>query len=129
MRPNSVFFPNVFFDSLADGPDYRGQSHVEENEQGYFIEIDAPGFRREDLRISIDDRHLVIDGVRKGRANASLKRVFSLPDDVELGKIQAQVKDGILELALPKKEQSKPKVIEVQEAKESFFNLLGSRKD
>lgn len=66
----------------------------------------------------------MIEGARKGRTSVSLKRVFSLPDDVELGGIQAQVKDGVLEIALPKKEQAKPKQIPVQEAKESFFQRL-----
>ena len=124
MRSNSILFPNFFLDSLAEGPNYRGQSHVEESKDAYFIELDAPGFKREDISISVDNRLLAIEGTRKGRTNLSLKRVFSLPDDVEVGSIAAQMKDGVLELSLPKKEQAKPKQVTIQEAKESFFQKL-----
>jgi len=125
----SVFFPDVVFRPLLDEATfYRGHSHVDENETGYFIELDAPGFRKEDLRISIENSSLLIEGERQGRSQVKLKRSFHLPDDVDVNAIAAQVKDGVLELALPKKEQAKPKTIPIQEAKESFFQKLLSEK-
>jgi HSP20 family molecular chaperone IbpA len=124
MRTQSIFFP-TFFDSLIDEPRFTpAQSHVEENEQGYFIQLDAPGVRKEDVKISVENRHLLIEGERKGKLPQKLRRAFSLPDDVEVEKIAAQMKDGVLELSLPKKEQARPKTIQVQEAKESFFQKL-----
>ena len=125
----SVFFPDVVFRPLLDESTfYRGHSHVDENETGYYIELDTPGFRKEDLRISIENNSLMIEGERQGRSQVKLKRSFHLPDDVDTNSIQAQVKDGILELSLPKKEQAKPKTIPISEAKESFFKLLGEKK-
>lgn len=124
MRTQSIFFPS-FFDTLLDEPRFTpAQSHVEENEQGYFIQLDAPGVRKEDVKISIENRHLLIEGERKGKVPQKLRRAFSLPDDVDGEKIAAQMKDGVLELSLPKKEQARPKTIQVQEAKESFFQKL-----
>lgn len=124
MRTQSIFFP-TFFDTLLDEPRYTAaQSHVEENEQGYFIQLDAPGVRKEDVKVSVENRHLLIEGERKGKVPQKLRRAFSLPDDVDSEKIAAQMKDGVLELSLPKKEQAKPKTIQVQEAKESFFQKL-----
>lgn len=121
MRTQSVFFPS-FFDTLLDEPRYAAaQSHVDENEHGYFIQLDTPGIRKEDVKISVENRHLLIEGERKGKLPQKLRRAFSLPDDVDGEKIAAQMKDGVLELSLPKKEQAKPKIIQVQDGKEGFF--------
>jgi HSP20 family molecular chaperone IbpA len=106
----------------------RSSSRVEEDANGYYIQLDAPGIKLEDLKISTEGRYLSIEGERKGRFKETLSKSFSLPDDVELDKIEAQLKDGVLELALPKKEQVKPKTIAVKEGKDSFFqNLLGQK--
>src|SRR3989344_3038109 len=125
MRP--VFPTFVWpFDQALDNArgSYRSRSHVDETAEGYFIELDAPGIRKEELRISIENRHLVIEGERKGRVESRLRRVFSLPEDVDVSRIEAQLKDGVLELALHKIEQAKPKLIPIAEGKESFFQKL-----
>ena len=128
MRSQSVFFP-AFFDSFLEHPTYNpAQSQVEEDEQGYFVQLDVPGISKSDLKISVENRHLLIEGERKGKVPQKLRRVFSLPNDVEEGSIAAQVKDGVLELALPKKEQAKPKSIPVKEGAESFFKLSGEKR-
>lgn len=131
MRTQDLLFPNFFFDSyLANSPVARqNESHVEENEEGYFLALDLPGVRKDDVKISAENRQLVIEAERRGRGASKLRRVFSLPDDVNADGIAAQLQDGVLELALPKKEQAKPKQISVQEGKESFFQkLLGAEK-
>jgi HSP20 family protein len=130
MRTQDLLFPNFFFDHAVRATvpaAARGDSLVEENEEGYFIQLDVPGVRKDDVRISAENRHLVIEAERKGRNAAKLRRVFSLPDDVNVDAISAQTQDGVLELALPKKEQAKPKQIVVQEGKESFFGKLLGR--
>lgn len=124
MRTQSIFFPTLFDTILDESRAAENGSLVEENEQGYFIELDAPGVRKEDMKISLENRHLLIEGERKGKLPRKLRRVFSLPDDVEAEKIAAQMRDGVLELSLPKKDQAKPKTIPVQDAKESFFQKL-----
>lgn len=94
-------------------------SHIEENEEGYFIELDMPGVKKEDLKISLENSSLYIEGVRNKRA--PIKRAFSLPEDVQVEKIVAQLRDGVLELALPKKEREKPKIIPVSEGNVSIL--------
>jgi HSP20 family protein len=125
MRTQSVLFPNFLFDAVESSPRAdRTHSYVDENKDGYFIQLDAPGVKKEDVKISAEQRHLVIEAERKGRRAGKLRRVFSLPDDVNADGIQAQMQDGVLEVSLPKKEQAKPKQIVVGEAKESFFSRL-----
>lgn len=99
-------------------------SYINENEEGYFIELDMPGVSKDALKISLEGSSLYIEGNRANRA--PVKRAFLLPEDVESEKIAAQLKDGILELALPKKEKAKPKLIPVREGLES---LLPKNKD
>lgn len=126
MRNQDLLFPNFFFNQAVRAPVSAGraESHVEESAERYVIALDVPGVKKEDVKISAENRHLVIEAERKGRNPAKLRRVFSLPDDVNLDGISAQTQDGVLELALPKKEQAKPKQITVQEGRESFFGKL-----
>lgn len=122
----NYYFPTYtsFFDTQVS----RARSRVEEDENGYYIQIDTPGIKLEDLKISTEGRYLTIEGERKGRFQETISKSFSLPDDVDLDKVEAQLKDGVLELALPKKEQLKPKTIAVKEGKESLFHKLLSPK-
>jgi len=54
------------------------------------------------------------DYLRLERPYGTFSRSFSLPTTVDLGKVQASHKDGILRIALPKKEETKPKQIKVE---------------
>ncbi|RZA09302.1 MAG: Hsp20/alpha crystallin family protein [Proteobacteria bacterium] len=129
MRTQDILFPNFFFDQALRSARSAApaDSLVEETAEGYFIQLDIPGVPKENVRISAENRHLVIEAERAGRSSAKLRRVFTLPDDVNAEAIAAQVQDGVLELKLPKKEQAKPKQILVQDGKESFFSrLLGN---
>jgi HSP20 family molecular chaperone IbpA len=128
MRNSSLMFPRFFFEpEFAEEEVLSSRSHVEETDHGYFIQIDAPGIKKEDVKISLENQNLVVEGERKGKFAAWLKKRFLLPDDVNAEGIQAQMNDGVLEIALPKKEMAKPKTITVQEAKENFFHkFLGN---
>ena len=128
MRAHSLLFPQFVLDDFlrdAEGV-FTPHSHVSENENGYFIEIDLPGLKKEDLKISQENRTLLIEGDRKGRGK--FRKAFSIPDDVEATQIAARLENGVLELGLPKREQAKAKVIEIQEGTQSegiFQRLLG----
>lgn len=110
---STYFIPNSFYS-------YQEKtSHIEENDTGYFIQLDMPGVKKEDLKVSLENSNLYIEGARANRG--PIKRAFSLPEDVEVERIQAQLKDGVLELALPKKEKARPKLITVNEGAESLL--------
>ncbi|RZA08917.1 MAG: Hsp20/alpha crystallin family protein, partial [Proteobacteria bacterium] len=74
MRTQDILFPNFFFDpalrsARAAAP---SDSHVEETADAYFIQLDTPGVPKENVRISAENRHLVIEAERKGRSPAKL---------------------------------------------------------
>lgn len=128
MRAHSLLFPQFVLDDFLRGSEetFTPHSHVTENENGYFIEIDLPGLKKEDLKISQESRTLILEGERKGRGK--FRKAFSVPDDVDSTQIAARLENGVLELGLPKREQDKAKVIEIQEAGQAaglFQRLVG----
>lgn len=87
--------------------------------------IEIPGMRKEDIEISLQDGVLTISGERKdetpeaeknGRTErfvGKFRRSVSLPTRVDANKVNANYKDGILSVTLPKAEEVKPKQIQV----------------
>ncbi len=98
-----------------------------EEKEAVKLTAELPGMKKEDVKIGIEDGVLTIKGERKfseernrdnyyriERSYGSFSRSFTLPPTVEADKIKANMKDGILELYLPKKEEAKPKEIEIK---------------
>lgn len=90
------------------------------------VKAELPGFRREDLDVSVQNNNLVISGERKSdeekkdgefyrseRFYGKFHRSIPLPATVDTGKIAAKYRDGLLTITLPKSEQAKAKQIEV----------------
>lgn len=90
------------------------------------IKAELPGFKREDLDVSVHDNSLVISGERKSdeekkdgefyrseRFYGKFHRSISLPSTVDTGKIEARYRDGVLTVTLPKSDKAKAKQIEV----------------
>ncbi len=97
--------------------------NVVENNDGYEIEVAAPGLRKEDFAIDLDKNLLTLssekeyqqDEENEGRFTrrefgyGKFKRSFSLPKTADGEKIKATYNDGILRISIPKKEEAKPK--------------------
>ena len=95
----------------------------------YQIKAEIPDVKREDVKVTLEDGVLSIQGQRKQekeetgkkyhrveRSYGSFIRSFTLPDLVDEEKVKAEFKDGVLHLQLPKSEKAKPKAIEVKVA-------------
>jgi HSP20 family protein len=99
---------------------------IHENEQGYLIALDLPQVRAEDVEITVERGVLTVVGERKrpgeefGAARHSerrfgrFRRSFQLPKSVDDGRIEARAKDGVLTLTVPKREEVKPRSIQVK---------------
>jgi len=90
------------------------------------VKAEVPGFKREDLDVAVHENTLIISGERKSeeerkdgefyrseRFYGRFHRSIPLPYAVDTDKIQAQYRDGILNITLPKAEHAKAKQIEV----------------
>jgi len=102
---------------------------VSETDGAYQIKAEIPDVKREDVKVTLEDGVLTIQGQRKQekeetgkkyhrveRSYGSFIRSFTLPDLVDEEKVKAEFKDGVLHLQLPKSEKAKPKAIEVKVA-------------
>ena len=125
------WFPTVFDDFLNTDFMPRANTtapavNVKEDEKAYTIELAAPGMKKEDFNVHINDEgNLIIKMESKNEKKEEdkntryLRREFSysnyeqsyaLPDDVEKDKISAKVDNGILTVVLPKVEKEEKKV-------------------
>ncbi len=120
------------FEGFADaGGSSQGYPRVSiwEDADSFHLEAEVPGLSAEDLDISCTGNRVTLRGERKEdkRENASLhrqewtqfqfERTFELPLDVDGGRIQAELKQGILHLTLPKAPEHKAVKIKVTSAK------------
>lgn len=131
-RRNSAWLPDVFGDLLnTDFYMPRTTStapaiNVKETQQGYTVELAAPGTTKEDFQVHINDEgNLVVKIEKKEEAKEEdksaryLRREFSyakyeqtliLPDDVDKNKIAARVENGVLTVELPRVAPAEQKV-------------------
>lgn len=134
---NRDFFPgtfNSFLDDFFNNEEvqtsnyFKPQVDIAENENSYMISLAIPGANKEDFNIDLKDDMLTISG-KKERKNeekegtkyhrvenfyGSFSRSFTLPDNVNRDAIEAEYKDGLLNLTIPKGEEAKPKNIIVK---------------
>lgn len=97
------------------------------NEDGVTVEVDIPGVEAQSLKTQVQENVLRIQGERKPteigdqsslylreRASGRFERALRLPFEVESEKVQAHVANGVLTIQLPRREASKPKVIDIE---------------
>ena len=103
--------------------------NIVETDEEFMVEMAAPGMKREDFNVELDNDILVISSeiennkednnasyTRREFSYESFRRSFHLPHSVEVDKIKAKYQDGMLKLVIPKKEEAKrkpPKTIKI----------------
>lgn len=124
VRKNSSWLPSIFND-LFDGewmprPNVTSPAiNVIEHDNGYSLEVAAPGMTKEDFQVHVDENDNLIIQMEKKSENkdenqknsrylrrefsySKFQQVMTLPDDVDKEKISAQVEHGVLKVELPK---------------------------
>ena len=100
---------------------------VRETEKGYLMEVDLPGYSENEIDISMKDRILTLSCKKekneekkeggyliKERNTSEFKRRFNFSDDIDDTAISATFENGVLEVNIPKKVETKPVQIEVK---------------
>ena len=97
---------------------------IYENDDEILLHAEMPGVKKDDIMVNIDNGNLTLTGVRTltmdGAAeweefgNVEYQRAFSVPQTIDVNKVRAELRDGILALHLPKSEAAKPRQIEIK---------------
>ncbi|RGY23011.1 Hsp20/alpha crystallin family protein [Tyzzerella nexilis] len=125
------FFEFPFFDDRAERKLYGHNAKnimntdIKEHKDGYELEIDLPGFHKDEIQAELKDGYLTISAakqlnqdekekesgkyIRRERYSGSCQRSFYVGDEITQEDIKAEFKHGILKLFVPKKE-AKPEV-------------------
>lgn len=97
---------NVFTSPVTD---------IVSNDDEYIIEMEVAGFKKKDISINITDDILTVKGeTERKERKRSFERSFTLDGSIlNYDGIESTLKDGILTITLPKKEEQKPKTIDI----------------
>jgi len=106
---------------------WRPAVDIAEEDSAFVVKMELPGVTKEDVKITMENGLLTVKGEKreekesKGtnyhrveRGYGAFQRSFTLPNTVKGEKVEASFRDGILNITLPKSEESKPKEIEVR---------------
>lgn len=98
---------------------------IHETEDSFVVSAELPGFKREEIDVTLEQGVLTISAERQAeeskgqphlqeRRYTRVTRSFRLGQAVDEGRVNAQLEDGVLKLTLPKREEVKPRRIEVK---------------
>ena len=135
----SIFGENLFDDFMSDFPFFDDRdirkterklyghnakhlmkTDVKETDSGFELEIDLPGFKKEEIKVSLDNGYMTVSAskgldqdeqekavgkyIRRERYAGACERSFYVGEDVTEADIKGEFKHGILKLFVPKKE-------------------------
>ncbi len=133
-------FENNLFDDFFDFPVYRDfdnmnrklygkhganlmKTDIRENEGGYEVDIDLPGFKKDEININLQNGYLIVGAsktqnnedkdkqgkvLRQERYTGAMQRSFYVGDAISEEDIKARFEDGVLKLEVPKAEPKLP---------------------
>ena len=126
-RPMNQLFQNPFsFDTGLSNTVNGPAVTVYETKDEYVFQAELPGWTRDQVSINFENQTLTISGQRDlvsedGRQYHRVEgfygqftRSFTVPGIVDFGRVEAELKNGVLTIHLPKREEAKPRTIEVK---------------
>ncbi len=124
-RVFDTFFGENGFESQA-GITFVPNVDISDDKDAFYVTVEIPGMSKENIKVNVKSNVLTICGEKKVESEQANRnfyrsertfgifcRSFELPDLVDMERIEANYKDGLLYLSIPKKEESKPKQIEI----------------
>jgi len=123
----SIFDSPIFNSEIADTTSFRPRTRITENKDNFFINLEMPGIPKENVKIEVENNLLSVKGEKKAEHKTEdtnlvmneivygeFCRTFNLSKDIKVDDIQAEFKDGLLIVTLPKVEEAKPVVKEIK---------------
>lgn len=115
---------NFLEDELKSGT-WAPPVDVAEEKDSIIVRVEVPGMNEQDLKVGFEDGVLTVSGERQferkedrnyhriERTYGTFSRTFTLPRTVDQDSIAASYRDGMLEITIPKREEAKPKQIQI----------------
>jgi HSP20 family protein len=107
--------------------DWAPAVDVTEDDKEFIVKAELPGLKREEVKVTVEDGVVSISGERKAekeektkkyhrveRSYGSFLRSFTLPEGCDPAKVNAEFKDGVLNVHLAKSPKAQPKAIEIK---------------
>lgn len=107
--------------------EWSPSADISETDKEYLIRAALPGMKKEDVKVTLTDGVLTIEGERKQQKEeqaekfhrvesfyGSFSRSFSLPDNIKADAVSCESKDGMLTVHVPKGEMTQPKEISIK---------------
>lgn len=111
----------------SENGDWTPAANISETDKEYLIKAELPEVKKEDVKITLQDGVITIQGERKQEKEekseneirvesfyGTFSRSFSLPDNIDPAGVRAESKDGVLRVHIPKMAAAKPKQINVE---------------
>lgn len=126
LRDFDQLFQELTGQVARQGREFAPPTDIYETETGVTLQVDLPGHDARSIEVKVEKNVLTIRSERKAEQGAKenarrlergfgvYARSFKLPDTVDASKVEARYENGVLTLALPRKEEAKPRVIEVK---------------
>jgi HSP20 family protein len=112
---------------LGEGVEWRPAANITENDKEYTIKADLPEVKKDDIELTVTNGVLTLSGERRYEKSTdnekehrretfhgTFERSFAVPEDVEVDGINADTRDGVLVVHLPKKTVTKPEAISIK---------------
>lgn len=126
LEPLRALFGSGLGQHLAP-QNFMPQFEIRETPDAYIFKADLPGVKDEDLEITIAQNRLTVSGRREmtereendryyavERAYGSFTRTFTLPADIDESRVDAELREGVLTLKVPKSPEQQPKKVQVK---------------
>ena len=124
------WFDALFQDWTRPGSTNAPAVDIRQGENGYQVEVELPGLSKKDFSVDVDHNLLTIAAnkeraaehaehgyVVRERRSGSFKRSFMLPQDIDVDRISADYRDGLLTVQIPQAARPKPKQITIKDGK------------
>jgi len=125
---DDFFAPTIWDEFFTSPTTYSNLSaDVWEEKDDIFVKMALPGIKKEDIKITINEDNISIKGESKEREEenkdkkyyyrsmeSSFEQRFNLPTKIDPDKAEAEFKDGVLQVKLPKTDEVKPREIEIK---------------
>jgi len=136
--PFGEMFPTTA--SRLEGPIFAPRFEVKETKDAYVFKADLPGIEEKDLEITLTGNRITVSGKREAeryeesdtyytceRSYGSFSRSFTLPEGADFEHCEADLKHGVLTLAVHKKPEHQPKKISVKALGEKVKGVLSGK--